>query len=107
MIFAPAFATASAMVWICSRDSTEHGPAATTTSSPPIFTPRPRSTTVPWPELPAGQLEGLRDAHDFAHAFQQLEIPMIEIAMHADCSQYGVRCAGGTVHVKAAGDQAV
>jgi hypothetical protein len=35
-------------------------------------------------ELAAGELEGLRDAHDFAHAFEQLEITMIEVAMNAD-----------------------
>src|SRR5713226_1701368 len=35
------------MVRICSADSTAHGPAATTTSGPPMRTPLPTSTTVP------------------------------------------------------------
>src|SRR6267143_1799242 len=58
-------------------------------------------------ELAAGQLEGLRDAHDFAHAFEQLEIAMVEVAMDADGAEDGVRFAGGTMNVKAAGDEAV
>jgi len=35
-------------------------------------------------ELAAGELEGLCDAHDFAHTFEQLEIAMIEVAVNAD-----------------------
>jgi len=34
-------------------------------------------------ELAAGQLEGLCDAHDFAHAIEEFEIAMIEIAVYA------------------------
>ena len=58
-------------------------------------------------ELAAGELERLRDAHDFAHAVEQFEIAMIEIAVHADGAEDGVRFAGGAMHVEAAGDQAV
>ena len=32
---------------------------------------------------------------------------MIEIAVDADRADYGVRCPGGAMHVKAAGDHAV
>ena len=42
---APAAFTACAVCISCSSDSTEHGPAITTSSSPPTFTPR-TSTTV-------------------------------------------------------------
>ena len=38
-IFAPAFATPSAACMICFSDSTEHGPAITTNSPPPISVP--------------------------------------------------------------------
>src|SRR6266849_3194054 len=58
-------------------------------------------------ELAAGELEGLRDAHDFAHAVEELEIAMIEIAVHADGAEDGVGFAGGAMHVEAAGDEAV
>src|SRR5467141_2368019 len=46
-------------------------------------------------ELAAGELEGLCDAHDFAHAVEQLEITMIEIAVHANGAENGVGFAGG------------
>src|SRR6266852_8769469 len=36
------------------------------------------------PELAAGEFEQLRDAHDFAHAVEQFEVAMIEIAVNAD-----------------------
>src|SRR6266446_1133659 len=58
-------------------------------------------------ELAAGELEGLGDAHDFAHAVEQLEIAMIEIAVHANGAEDGVRFAGGAMHIEAAGDEAV
>jgi hypothetical protein len=45
--FAPARATLAAMLSICSADSTAQGPAATTTSVPPIVTPLPKSSTEP------------------------------------------------------------
>src|SRR5690242_15287082 len=59
------------------------------------------------PELAAGKFEGLRDAHDFAHAFEQFEVAMIEVAVHADSTKNGMRFTGRAVHVEAAGDQAV
>ncbi len=58
-------------------------------------------------ELAAGELEGLGDAHDFAHAVEELEIAMIEIAVDADGAEHGVGFAGGAMHVEAAGDEAV
>src|SRR5262249_2058658 len=58
-------------------------------------------------ELAAGELEWLRDAHDFAHTFEQLEVAMIEIAVHADCAKNRVRFARRAVHVEPAGDQSV
>ncbi len=58
-------------------------------------------------ELPAGQFERLRDAHDFAHAIQQFKIAMVEIAVHTHRAENGVRFSGGAVHVKAAGNQAI
>src|SRR5882724_3459438 len=58
-------------------------------------------------ELPAGKFERLRDAHDFAHAFQQFKIAMIEIAVHTHCAKYSVRSSRGTVHVKAVSDELV
>src|SRR6185437_13388849 len=42
-------------------------------------------------ELAAGQLEGLGDAHDFAHSVEELEIAKIEIAMDTDRAEDGVR----------------
>ncbi len=45
--FAPVAATCFALVRICSRDSTEHGPAITTSSSPPTTTPFENLTRVP------------------------------------------------------------
>ncbi len=58
-------------------------------------------------ELAAGELERLRDAHDFAHAIEKFEIAMIEVAVDADGAEDGVRFAGGAVHVEAAADQAI
>ena len=58
-------------------------------------------------ELSAGQFERLGDAHDFAHALQQLKVAMIEIAVYADCAEYGVRCAGGAMHIEAVRHQFV
>src|SRR5207245_10281848 len=58
-------------------------------------------------ELAAGELEGLRDAHDFAHAVEQFEVAMVEVAVNADGAEDGVRFAGGAMDVEAAGDQAV
>src|SRR6266404_898248 len=58
-------------------------------------------------ELAAGQLEGLCDAHDFAHAVEEFEIAMIEIAVYADGAEDGVGFAGRAMHVEAAGDEAV
>jgi hypothetical protein len=58
-------------------------------------------------ELAAGEFEWLRDADNFAHTFKQLKIAVIEIAMHADSTENGVRSAGGPVHIEAAGDNAV
>src|SRR6266478_8373311 len=58
-------------------------------------------------ELAAGKLEGLGDAHDFAHAIEELEIAMIEIAVDADGAEDGVGFAGGAMHVEAAGDEAI
>ena len=43
-IAAPASFAAAAMPTICSRDSTEHGPAHITTRGPPIATPRTFTT---------------------------------------------------------------
>ncbi len=43
---APASRTARAAVTICSSDSTEQGPAMSTTSSPPTSTPGASLTTV-------------------------------------------------------------
>ncbi len=45
-MWAPLCFRASATSRICSWFSTAHGPATTTSFFPPIFTPRPRSTTV-------------------------------------------------------------
>jgi len=106
--FCPALATLSAMEKICSRDSTEQGPAATTTSGPPIFYAAAEIDDGAFRlELAAGELEGLRDAHDFAHAFEQLEIAMIEVAVNADGAEDRVRFASGAMDVEAAGDEAV
>jgi hypothetical protein len=58
-------------------------------------------------ELATGELERLGDAHDFAHALEEFEIAVIEIAVDADGAEDGVRFASGTMHVKAAGDEAV
>jgi hypothetical protein len=55
----------------------------------------------------AGQFERLRNANDFAHALQQLEIAMIEITMDAYRAQNGVRSTGGTMDVETAGDNAI
>ena len=46
-IFAPAFATPSAACMICFSDSTEHGPAMTMNSSPPISSPFTRTCVRP------------------------------------------------------------
>src|ERR1051326_8485293 len=72
IIFAPALATDSAMVWICSRDSTEHGPAATTTSGPPTFKPR----TSPYAFQGMGEpgLKLMREAADKFGLFTVSEV---------------------------------
>jgi len=57
--------------------------------------------------LTAGELEGLGDADDFAHAFEKFKIAMIEIAMNADGTENRMRRAGGAMHVKAAAYNAV
>src|SRR5437879_8805988 len=81
--------------------------------------PPPRSTLFPYttlfrshafahihdrafrPEVPARELVRLRDAHDFAHAVQQLDIPWIEIRLDRKstrlnsshrCISYAVFC---------------
>ncbi len=86
----------------------EQGPAATTTSLPPIVTPRPKSMMVPsglnWR---LAKLKGLSDAHDLAHAIEQFEIAMIKIAMYTNSAQDGVRFAGGAMNIKATSDKAV
>ena len=38
-------------------------------------------------ERAAGELEGLRDAHDFAHAFEKFDVAVIKIAVDADGTQ--------------------
>jgi len=58
-------------------------------------------------ELAARELERLRDAHDFAHAFEKLEIAVIEIAMDADGAENGVGFAGGAMNVETGGDEAI
>jgi hypothetical protein len=57
--------------------------------------------------LAAGELEGLRDADDFADAIEKFEIAMIEITVNADGAEHRVGCASGTMDVEAAGDHAV
>ena len=57
--------------------------------------------------MAAREFEGLRDADDFAHALQQLKIAVIEVAMHADGAEHGVRSPSGAVHIKAAGDHTI
>ncbi len=57
--------------------------------------------------MAAGELEGLRDAHHLADAFEKFKVAMIEIAVDADGAENSVRSAGGAVHVEAAGDYAV
>ncbi len=52
-------------------------------------------------ELATGELEGLRDAHDFAHAIEEFEIAMIEIAVDANGAEDGVGFAGGAMDVEA------
>ena len=46
MMRAPAAATIGAMASTCAFDSIVHGPAISTTSRPPTFTPFPTSTIV-------------------------------------------------------------
>ncbi len=46
-------------------------------------------------------------AHNLAHAFEQFEVAMIEVAVHAHGAEDGMRFAGGAVNVEAAGDKAV
>ena len=58
-------------------------------------------------ELPAGKFEGLRNAHDFAHTFQQLKIAMIEIAVYPNSAKHRVRRSRGAVHIKTLGNQLV
>src|SRR6266849_5813399 len=58
-------------------------------------------------ELAAGEFERLRNAHDLAHAIQQFEVAMIEVAVHAHGAEHGVRFAGRAVNVEAAGDEPV
>jgi hypothetical protein len=57
--------------------------------------------------VPAGELEGLRDAHHLADSFEKLEVAMIKIAVDADRTKNRVRSAGGAMHIEAAGDYAV
>ncbi len=59
------------------------------------------------PELAAGEFEWLGDAHDFAHAVQQFEVAMIEIAVNANRAEHGMRFASRAMNVEAAGDQPV
>src|SRR5216683_99189 len=58
-------------------------------------------------ELAAGEFERLGNAHDFAHAVEQFEVAMIEVAVNADGAEDGVRLAGGAVNVEAAANEPV
>src|SRR5256886_2182370 len=58
-------------------------------------------------KLAAGKFERLSNAHDLAHAVEQFEVAVIEVAVYADGAEDGVRFAGGAVNVEAAGDEAV
>src|SRR5436190_6056926 len=58
-------------------------------------------------KLAAGKFERLSNAHDLAHAVEQFEVAVIEVAVNADGAEDGVRFAGGAVNVEAAGDEAV
>jgi hypothetical protein len=49
----------------------------------------------------------LRDAHDFAHTFEEFEVAVVEIAMDAYGAEDGVGFAGGAVDIKAAADEAI
>src|SRR5437879_636742 len=87
--------------------------------------PPPRSTLFPYttlfrshafahihdrafrPEVPARELVRLRDAHDFAHAVQQLDIPWIEIRFDSDRAEHRVRCAGRAMDVEPHRDKPV
>jgi len=57
--------------------------------------------------LPARQFERLGDAHDFAHAFEQFEVAVIEVAMDADRAQHRVRGTGRAVDVEPVRNQFV
>src|SRR4029434_9404101 len=58
-------------------------------------------------ELPARELERLRDAHHFAHPFEKFEVAVIEIAVYADRAEHGMRSTCRTMHVKTVCDQFV
>ena len=59
---------------ICDSLSTEHGPAITTNSSPPISVPLTRTRVRCRAEFPADEFVGRRDAHGALHAGHGFEL---------------------------------
>jgi hypothetical protein len=54
----------------------------------------------PGAEDAAGQLVGLRDAHDLAHAVNDFDVPRIELPWNADGAQHRLRRARGAMDVE-------
>src|ERR1035441_8844460 len=100
MTRAPVRAATSAHCSIWSRFSRLHGPAITTTASPPMASEPTRTMVPPGRKDAAGELVGRGDAVGFLDALHDLKNGDVEIVLAADPAEHGVDYARGAVHIE-------
>ena len=91
----------------CSRDSTEQGPAMTTTLAADLHAVRELYDRALRTKLPPRQFVGRGDAMDFLHAREHFDFADVEIVARSHAAEHGLPCAGRAMDFKAHADQLI